>query len=65
MVKIGENLLEKYKDNIMEKEPYTMEQAIWCKLKQHGIESHKAMKIGHEIEDMIVKVYMNTNHRRK
>ena len=41
------------------KEPYTMDQAIYCKLKEHGIETKKAVGLAVSIDKMIRDSFPN------
>lgn len=47
------------------KKPYKMDEAIYCKLKEHGIETKKAVELAVKIDSMIRRVYMETNQREK
>ena len=41
------------------KQPYTMDQAIYCKLKEHGIETNKAVGLAVSIDKMIRDSFPN------
>ena len=41
------------------KEPYTMDQAIYCKLKEKGIETQKAVEITVPLEKMLRDCFPN------
>ena len=44
---------------IQRKEPYTMDQAIYCKLKEKGIETQKAVEITVSLEKMLRDCFPN------